>query len=182
MSQEVLREIMTSRLSLISITPEMIRCEQAGDGRLGRLTGCTVSSAWPPEHWEPHVFVFLLRQFEEHPEQVGWHRYVGLREEDGGRTLIGALGAFSTPGRPWECEIGYGVLPDYQRRGYATEGTRALIEYLRGCEGVTSVIAHTFPALTESVRVMEKCGMRFDGEGAEAGTVRYRRDLEEGAG
>jgi RimJ/RimL family protein N-acetyltransferase len=128
-------------------------------------------------NWEPHVLEFLLKQFEEHPEQVGWHRHVGLREADGGRTLVGSLGAFSTAERPWECEVGYGILPEWEGRGLATEGTRALIEALRG-EGIRSVIAHTYPHLTRSLRVMEKCGMRFDGDGAEAGTVRYRVDFE----
>jgi RimJ/RimL family protein N-acetyltransferase len=88
--------------------------------------------------------------------------------------LIGTLGAFKRAGRPSECEIGYGILPPYEGRGFATEGARALIEYVRGDERLESVIAHTFPWLPASIRVMEKCGMVFDGEGEEVGTIRYR--------
>lgn len=174
MSHEIVKDIVTARLCLVAITPEMVRAEQAGVGELGEMIGCGVPGSWPPIHWEPHVLDFLLKQFEEHPEQVGWHRYVGLREVDGSRTLVGCLGAFSAA--EGECEVGYGILPEWEGRGLATEGTRALIEYLGGT-GVRSVIAHTFPHLEGSVRVMEKCGMRFDGEGAEAGTVRYRLRL-----
>ncbi len=38
----------------------------------------------------------------------------------------------------------------------------------------SSIIAHTFPSLLGSIRVMEKCGLTFEGEGEEAGTIRYQ--------
>jgi len=91
--------------------------------------------------------------------------------------LIGTLGAFTKAGRPSECEIGYAILPPYEGRGFATEGARALIDHLRANGRLDSVIAHTFPSLPESIRVMEKCGMVYDGEGEEAGTIRYRLRL-----
>ncbi|WP_260736709.1 GNAT family N-acetyltransferase [Tunturiibacter lichenicola] len=173
MSLRCLDDIVTSRLSLITTTPEMLRSEQAGEGRLSELIRCVVPPNWPHENWEPHVYDFLLKQLEEHPEQLGWNRYVGLVSPDGSRTLIGSLGGF-TKDDSSEAEIGYGFLPEFQGQGFATEGARALIEYLRGHEGIVSVIAHTFPSIPASIRVMEKCGMVFDGDGEEAGTVRYR--------
>jgi RimJ/RimL family protein N-acetyltransferase len=158
----------------------MLRSEQAGEGRLGALIRCAVPQNWPHENWEPHVYDFLLTQLREHPEQLGWHRYVGLVSPDGQRTLIGSLGGF-TKADPSEAEIGYGLLPQFEGQGFATEGARALIEYLRG-EGIVSVIAHTFPSIPASIRVMEKCGMVFDGDGEEAGTVRYRLALRQPMG
>jgi ribosomal-protein-alanine N-acetyltransferase len=167
-------DIVTPRLSLIAITPEMLLSEKHGDGRLGELVQCVIPANWPPTDWEPHVFDFLLTQLAEHPDQLGWPRYVSFVPAGGRRTLIGTLGAFTKAGRGSECEIGYGILPPYEGRGFATEGARALIEYLRRDERLDSVIAHTFPSLAGSIRVMEKCGMVFDGEGEEAGTIRYR--------
>ncbi len=167
-------DIVTPRLSLIAITPEMVLSEKNGDGRLGQLIQCVVPANWPPEHWEPHVFDFILAQFAEHPEQVGWHYYVCFVRADGQRSLIGALGAFSKASTPLECEIGYSILPPYEGRGFATEAARALIDYIRRNERIESVIAHTFPSLPGSIRVVEKCGLVFDGEGEEAGTIRYR--------
>jgi [ribosomal protein S5]-alanine N-acetyltransferase len=176
MSLRCLDDIVTSRLSLITTTPEMLRSEQAGEGRLSELIRCSVLPEWPHENWEPHVYDFLLNQLREHPEQLGWHRYVGLVSPDGSRTLVGSLGGF-TKADPSEAEIGYGFLPEFQGQGFATEGARALIEYLRGEGGIVSVIAHTFPSIPASIRVMEKCGMVFDGDGEEEGTVRYRLAL-----
>jgi RimJ/RimL family protein N-acetyltransferase len=170
-------DIVTPRLALIAITPETLLSEKNGDGRLGELIQCVIPANWPHKDWEPHVFDYLLAHFAEHPEQIGWPRYVGFVPESGRRTLIGTVGGGTKAGRPEECEIGYGIVPPYEGRGFATEGTRALIDYLRRDERLESVIAHTFPSIPASIRVMEKCGLVFDGEGEEAGTVRYRRLL-----
>jgi ribosomal-protein-alanine N-acetyltransferase len=180
MSSSLTQEIRTARLALIALTPESVRAEQAahGDFRLlSETIGCVIHSEWPPQHWEPHVLTFILHQFTTHPDQIGWHRYVALIEPDGTRALIGCLGAFAKEPLT-TCEIGYGILPSFQGRGYATEGTGALINHLRSDTRLTSIIAHTFPSLVGSVRVMEKSGMVFDGDGDEPGTIRYRLTLQ----
>ncbi|WP_051978448.1 GNAT family N-acetyltransferase [Edaphobacter aggregans] len=176
----IIKEIRTLRLALVAITPDTILAEQAADGDfhlLGAAIGCTIHPEWPPIHWEPHVLTFMLNQFAAHPDQASWHRYVALPEPNGARTLIGCLGAFAKDDPPATCEIGYSILPSFEGRGYATEGTRALIDHLRADTRITSIIAHTFPSLTGSIRVMEKCGLVFDGDGAEPGTIRYRLRL-----
>jgi ribosomal-protein-alanine N-acetyltransferase len=170
-------EIVTPRLSLIAITPEMLFSEKNNDGRLGEHLQCLIPANWPPADWEPHVLDFLLKQFAEHPEQIGWCRYVGFVSPGGHRALIGTLGAFTKAGRPSECEIGYSILAPYEGLGLATEAARALIDYLRVDAELSSIIAHSFPSLPASIRVMEKCGMVFDGEGEEPGTIRYRLRL-----
>jgi RimJ/RimL family protein N-acetyltransferase len=119
----------------------------------------------PPIHWEPHVLTFMLDQFTAHPDQIGWHRYVALPDPGSARTLIGCLGAFSKDDPPATCEIGYAILPSFEGKGYATEGTQALIRFLRAGTRITCIIAHTFPTLPRSIRVMEKCGLVFDGNG-----------------
>jgi RimJ/RimL family protein N-acetyltransferase len=174
-------DIVTPRLVLIAITPAMLLSEQESDGKLGSLIECVIPPNWPPVDWEPHVLSNLLKQFELYPEQIGWHRYVALRQPDGRRVLIGCLGAFWREASPEECEIGYSILPPHEGQGLATEGTLALIGYLRGTENrgprLASVFANTFPHLGASLRVMEKCGLTYDGTGVEAGTVRYRLRL-----
>ena len=180
MSSPLTQEIHSARLTLIAITPDSIRAEQAANGcfhLLGQTIGCTIHSEWPPQHWEPHVLTFILDQFASHPDQIGWHRYVALVEPDGTRTLIGCLGAFAKDPLT-TCEIGWGILPSFEGRGYATEGTQALINHLRADTRLTSIIAHTFPSLPRSIRVMEKCGLIFDGDGEEPGTIRYRLILQ----
>jgi RimJ/RimL family protein N-acetyltransferase len=72
-------------------------------------------------------------------------------------------------------EIGYSTLPQFQRRGIATAAAQALVDWLLTRDGVRSVSAQTFRRLPESIKVMERCGLTYDGDGDEPGSVRYRR-------
>jgi len=181
MSLPLIEEILTPRLALIAMTPESILAEQSANGDfhlLEQAIGCTIHPEWPPLHWEPHVLIFMLNQFATHPDRVGWNRYVALPEPNGARTLVGCLGAMGKDDPLTTCEIGWGILPSFEGRGYATEGMRALIDHLRADTRITSFIAHTFPSVPRSIRVMEKCGMVFDGDGEETGSIRYRLILQ----
>jgi RimJ/RimL family protein N-acetyltransferase len=167
-------DLSTARLDLIAVTSESLLSEQAGDGRLGEITGASVPIEWPPQDWEPHVFLFLLKRFETNPDESGWCRYIALREADGTRRLIGTLGGFRRAENAAECEVGYGVLADFRSLGYATEGIQALIAWVLSHPEIRAISAQTFPRLPASLRIMEKCGMRLVGPGDEEGTVRYR--------
>jgi ribosomal-protein-alanine N-acetyltransferase len=171
---DFVEDIVTPRLALIAITPDSVRSEQAKDGRLGEITAARVPAEWPPEHWEPHVFEILLQQFAEAAGNSAWNRYIALRDEGGGRTLIGTLGGFRSVERPAEFEIGYSVLPAFQMRGYASEAAQGFIAWVLTHSSIETITAQTFPELTASIRVLEKCGMKFDGPGYENGAVLYR--------
>jgi RimJ/RimL family protein N-acetyltransferase len=176
-------DLRVGRLRLVAITPEMLEAEREGRlDELGRLVRARLTSEWPPVDWEPHVLEFILKQYAVHPETAGWHRYVVLSDVLGlhldwgrglARTLVGAVGGFP---KSWgDVEIGYSTLGQYQRRGYATAAAQTLVDWLLMQPGVRSVSAQTFTRTPESIKVMERCGMIYDGEGDERSSVRYRR-------
>jgi RimJ/RimL family protein N-acetyltransferase len=82
-------------------------------------------------------------------------------------------------------DLGYRLGRSTWKKGYATEGSRALINMGFSDLGVQRVFAHTMTANAASRRVMEKCGLTlvrttpYDGpdaaiiEGAEHGEVEY---------
>jgi [ribosomal protein S5]-alanine N-acetyltransferase len=161
--------ISTARLELVAVTPESILSEQAGDGRLGETLGCRVAAEWPPEDWEPHVFVWLLNRFAEDPSSIRWGRYILLRKDVAAPVLIGTVGAVP--------EFGYAVVPEFRRRGYALEAALEMIAWVKGTGEVTQLVAHTYPELAASIRILERCGFVLEGPGKEERTIWYRRDL-----
>jgi RimJ/RimL family protein N-acetyltransferase len=84
---------------------------------------------------------------------------------------------------PDEVELGYRLRRSAWGKGYATEGSRALIDKGFAELGVQRVVAFTMVVNTASRRVMEKAGMRFVRtfhqpwpdyiEGEEQGDVEY---------
>jgi ribosomal-protein-alanine N-acetyltransferase len=169
-------DLKTGSLRLVAITTEMLEAEHCSDmAALGALLRARLTTEWPPVEWEPHVYRIIQKQYDEWPDSFGWHRYVVLDGGLGrGRTLVGAIGGF--PRAEGDVEIGYSTLPGFQRRGYATASAQRLVEWLLAQEGVRSVSAQTYPRMMESIKVMERCGMTFVGEGDDSGTVRYRRE------
>lgn len=162
-------DLLTPRLRLVAIVPALLRLEGP---ELARRVGAEVPEMWPPEHWEPPVYDFLEALHARASHTIGWTRYVVTRSEPA--TLIGTLGGF--PQTDTEAEVGYSILPPWQRQGLATEGLLALMDEIRKRESVQTFTAQTYPSLLASVRVLEKCGFAFAGAGDEEGTVRYRRD------
>jgi RimJ/RimL family protein N-acetyltransferase len=68
-----------------------------------------------------------------------------------------------------------------QLLGYATEAVRALLSWAFQHPAVQRVVADTLPGLTPSIRVMEKSGFAFVGDGpVEDGmrTIRYELTRE----
>jgi len=168
-------DIHTARLRLFAITPAALDIQENFPHNLGALLGATIPSGWPNSDWEPHVYSFMHAQFREQPHTIGWHRYILLPGGDT-QTLIGALG--SHPKGPNEAEIGYGILEPWQNKGYATEAARALLGHLFD-SGLQRIRAQTFPHLTASLRVMQKCGMQPAGPGEEAGAACYAIEREQ---
>jgi RimJ/RimL family protein N-acetyltransferase len=86
-----------------------------------------------------------------------------------------AVGSCSFKGPPVAgvVEIAYGIQPDHEGKGYATEVAQALVDYALSCEEVRLVRAHTLPGAAASKRVLEKCGFRYVGRTVdpEDGTV-----------
>jgi RimJ/RimL family protein N-acetyltransferase len=78
--------------------------------------------------------------------------------------MIGSCGFKGPPGPDGVIEIAYGIDPDHQGRGYATEAARALVAYALGSKRVHLVRAHTRQGPNASTRVLTKCGFAFVGE------------------
>jgi RimJ/RimL family protein N-acetyltransferase len=161
-------DLLTPRLRLVAIVPALLRVD--GDA-LAQKVGAEVPALWPPEHWEPHVFDFFDELYARAPYSMAWSRYVVTRTAPA--TLIGTLGGF--PRTETEAEVGYSILPPWQRQGLATEGLLTLMEEIRKRPSVETFTAQTYPHLVASVRVLEKCGFALAGAGDDEGTVRYRR-------
>jgi [ribosomal protein S5]-alanine N-acetyltransferase len=77
-----------------------------------------------------------------------------------------AVGACMFKGPPKEgvVEIAYGIDPDQQGKGYATEAAQALVAYALNSGEVSLVLAHTLPESAASQRVLAKSGFRHVGE------------------
>jgi RimJ/RimL family protein N-acetyltransferase len=95
--------------------------------------------------------------------------------------VVGRCGFKGPPAADGVVEIAYGLSPEHQGKGYATEAAAALVTYALGTGQVRVVRAHTLPETNASTRVLTKCGFRRIGEviDPEDGLVwRWERTIE----
>ncbi len=86
---------------------------------------------------------------------------IALRSDIG---RIGACGFKGPPDADGAVEIAYGLVPEYQNRGLATEAASALVGHAFRDAQVRVVRAHTLSDSNASARVLTKCGFRLKGQ------------------
>jgi RimJ/RimL family protein N-acetyltransferase len=175
------RRISTPRLELVPATIATLQAEVRRDHTaLGKLLSAVVPPNWPPELYDDDACRYSLSKLQEFPtEAVWWTWYILLPSTGGKRRLVG-VGGFKGPPNDGVVEIGYGVLREFQRQGFATEAAEGLVHWAQAHPQVRLVTAHTLPELTASIRVLEKNGFVQRGTPEEPGAVRFELDLPAG--
>jgi RimJ/RimL family protein N-acetyltransferase len=171
-------KILTSnRLTLIASTLAHVRTELEAPEKLSSLLNAEVSKAWPTGEYDRDAMEFFRGCFEAGGEAVeGWYGWYAVREPDstGPRALVGAAGYFGPADAEGTVEIGYSVLPEWQRRGFASEMVESLVSHAFTFPGTRRVIAHTSEANPASIAVLSRCNFQAAGLGRE-GVLRFER-------
>ena len=95
-----------------------------------------------------------------HQRRHGYSFWAVIERASG--TLIGDAGLYRTPAG--EVELGYTLGTAWWGRGYATEAASRWLGAAFGDLGIFEVVALAEPANLASLHVLEKLGMRRDGE------------------
>ena len=93
-----------------------------------------------------HKFGYWVAIEKKSSQFIGWFHMRPLKSE---------------PDNLMKQELGYRLLKEFWGKGYATEGTRALIQKAFHEYNVKEVFAHAMKTNTTSQKVMLKCGLKF---------------------
>jgi RimJ/RimL family protein N-acetyltransferase len=154
--------VMANALKLVPKTAEEARAMVEAMPSLARAQ---LSPRWLARLYSPAVDHWTLG-------------YTLVRAEDG--APVGQC-AFKSPPMDGVVEIAYGVAPEFEGRGYATQAAQALVRIAFENSEVQAVIAHTSENTNASSRVLLKAGFRSIGQvtDPEDGVVwRWKRKRE----
>ena len=112
------------------------------------------------------AYTEMLEGCLRHPDQWDWYAIWMIEKTDG--THVGDL-CFKGLRENGIAEIGYGILEEYRRQGYATEAVQAACRWAFRHAEVKSLEAETETENAASQRVLEKCGFRPNGIMGEEG-------------
>ncbi len=155
--------IQTNRLDLVSLSPAFIEAVLASD-RAGAeaIAGLTLPSDWPDEH-DSRFLRRRLDQMRGDPSSQQWLvRAMALRTQQ--RPMVGHIGFHGSPEAVGRAEMGYTVLPNCRRRGYATEAARALMDWAAGEHRVHRFFVSIAPDNGSSLAMAARLGFRQVGK------------------
>jgi ribosomal-protein-alanine N-acetyltransferase len=161
----------TPRLILMPATSESLRAELVGRDVLAEVLDVDVPESWPPELYDADAVRWTLSALESRRGRGGWSfYYVVERPAPGTRARLAGGGGFvGAPDATGTVEIGYSIVPERRRRGYAREAVDAWVAWAFTHAGVSRVVAHTLRALTPSIRVLQSAGFTYVGPHAAPG-------------
>ena len=147
---------------LVPITLPMVEAVFANDrARAEALASARLPDAWPGKALVERAFSADLELIRADPERRLWgDRLMISHLNEREPRIVGSVIFHGRPGEDRVAEVGYGVELDSQGRGFATEATRACVEWALAQPNVRAVQATTMPWHRSSLRVIEKIGMR----------------------
>jgi ribosomal-protein-alanine N-acetyltransferase len=131
-----------------------------------RILGAALPVEWP----QPDLLDVLPLQAAASQETECYGVWVMIERESG--SVVGDVGFIGPPDENGSIEVGYSVIPDRRRRGYATEAASAIVEWALSEPGVQVVVAGCDRDNEPSIRTLERLGFQRTGEAN--GQLRWR--------
>jgi ribosomal-protein-alanine N-acetyltransferase len=151
--------IHTQRLKLVELNADELKCYLDDPDKLERQLGYQISRDILTGRVCRAIEMKIVKMKTADPARQAWYTYwlMVIPEHDFGAGLIGFKGI---PDADGEVEIGYGIDPAHQNKGYTTEASRAMIEWAFRETACLSVVARdTKKTNLASNRVLAKLGM-----------------------
>lgn len=153
-----LTELKTQRLQVAALSPYQVQLYLNQPERLEAHLGFPVSRAVLTEPVVHALGIKLGKMTRVQPEMQPWYTYwliVVCAPQAFGAGLAGFKGA---PDGLGSAELGYGIDPAFQGKGYMTETVCALVDWAFDRPICRTVTAVTLKVNYASIRVLEKAG------------------------
>ena len=155
--------IETANLLLLPYSPEQLLALIDGGEKFEQAIGLPAAKGLGDFMRSDDVSPAWLARLRASQDPDPWrHGFAVVHRET--QLVIGSAAFKGPPDDAGEVEIAYGIVPDYEGRGYATEAAAALVAFAFESDDVKRVRAHTLPAANASTRVLTKCGFKYTGE------------------
>jgi [ribosomal protein S5]-alanine N-acetyltransferase len=161
-------QLSSSRLDMKPLPAAAAAALPDGRETAAEVLGATLPPMWP----QSDLLDVLPMQAAAAPDLERFGVWVMIERQT--TVVVGDVG-FMGPPEDGLVEIGFSVIPDRRRRGYATEAARALVDWALGEPGIRGVIARCDASNEASIRVLERAGLRRTGEADRQ--IRWRSEI-----
>jgi ribosomal-protein-alanine N-acetyltransferase len=146
-------------VTIVAANSSLLDAAEAGGTALADALGAAPPASWPPLYNGPEVFAWVRDMMGRHPEAPGWFTWFII----GDGQLCGTGGYKGPPAIDGSVEIGYSVIPECQRRGFASSTVNLLVARAFRDERVRTVRAETLTDGIATQGVLRRCGFSAAG-------------------
>ena len=123
-----------------------------------KWTSSCASRFWEPPHKNIQETVKMIYEYVKNYDNADWYMWAVVFENE----LVGLVCGNEINEEIKSICIGYCIAEPYWNKGIATEASKALINYFFDI-GFNRIFSYHNPLNPASGRVMQKCGMKFEG-------------------
>jgi ribosomal-protein-alanine N-acetyltransferase len=153
--------IESTRLKLIPLTQQLLRLCQVSRPAMEQSLGINISAMQiDPEYQieiQDALVQFWLPKTREYPKKYQWYTNWEIVDK-AANTSVGGIGFVGHADENGIVEMGYMIDQQQQRKGYATEAIRAMVDWAFQDAVVEAVVAKTAPGNFPSQKVLLKNG------------------------
>ena len=153
----------TTHLTLLECSPQQLVAMIDAPQDLEGLAGYPIADGLRDFYTSGDVSAAWLEALRSATHADPWRHGFFIADPEN-RRIVGTAGFKGPPDADGVVEIAYGVAPEYQCRGYATEAAKALVDFAFADTRVRIVRAHTLPEPNASTRVLARNNFRRLGE------------------
>lgn len=156
--------VRTKRLRLVPLDHRLAQLQLDDVVAFFAALGVRACPAWPPPLYDREAQAHACDRLREAPHSAGWHSWVFIGTDPPldpaltDQVLIGAGGFHGPPDPYGVVEIGYAILPEHQRMGFASEAAGGLVAWALKRRGVRAVRGRTLVQGVGSQKVLKKLG------------------------
>ena len=149
-------ELQTERLRLIALDAENLRLSLENPQRMVDNLGLQRYTSAPQGELRAAVEQMLAGVLRDEANYLWYtHWQIVLKEQN---DIIGGFCFKGPPGAKGQVEIGYGIEPSHQGKGYMSESLAEILRWALAQPGVSAVVAETSKSNAASHAVLRKVG------------------------
>ena len=138
------------------MSPAFIEAALDGDAETAeKALGASIPSGWPDERMG-HSLRRRLEQIRSAPISADWLLRGMVRRSD--NQLVGYINFHGSPDESGRAELGYTVLEEFRRQGYATEAIRAMMAWARNLRPIQAFVVTISPSNRPSLALAANLG------------------------
>ena len=155
--------IRTKRLDLVSMSPAFLDAVLSGKRAVAEtIAWLKLPDAWPDER-DSRLLRLRRDQMARNIASREWFPRAMVRRTRR-RPMIGQIGFHGPPETVGRAEMGYTVMADHRRRGYAAEAAQAMMDWAAREHGVKRFFVSIAPDNAASLAMAAKLGFAQVGE------------------